>query len=218
MDSHFLQELEELKTKLLHMAALTRDALEKAIRALQERDDSLAHEVIQEDRAINRMEVELDGLGLRLLALEQPVARDLRFVMGSLRITVDLERIADQAVSIAENALLLNAKPPLPINPSLLMLADTTLEMYREAVASFIHMDDERARRVCRSDDTADGLNLQVLKTLLDHMIHESPAIERSVHTIITSRCLERAADLATNIAESVIFIHQGVSIKHYGV
>lgn len=216
MESRFHQELEQLKMLILQMAALTERALEKATRALLERNIELANEVVEKDNEINLLEVDVDRQSLRLLALDQPMARDLRFIVGSMRIAVDLERIADQAVNVAQRAQFLSARPALPHNPAMEQLADTAIDMLKTVVAAFVNENANQAIDVCQMDDTADELNVTVLKKLLDYMVNEVPAVERAVQTIIAARCLERAADQATNIAESVIFILRGLNIKHH--
>ena len=216
MESRFLKELEQLKMTMLAMAALTEKAMEKAIQAFLERDADLANQVIEGDQQINLLEVEVDRHSLRLLALDQPLARDLRFIVGCMRIAVDLERIADLAANIAKRARFLSNRPPLPYNPALEQLAETAMDMLHTVVDAFVKQSVERANDVCQMDDTADELNVTVLKSLLDYMVKEVPAVERSVQTIIAARYLERIADQATNIAESVIFIVQGVNIKHH--
>lgn len=216
MESRFIKELEELKMIILEMYALTEKAMTKSIRAFHGRDVTLANEVIQGDREINLMELQVDRFSLRLLALDQPLARDLRFIVGCMRIAVDLERIADQAVNVAERTVLLCTRPPLPHNPAMERLAETAMDMLHKVIESFIEQNADKAREVCRMDDIADELNLAVLTSLLDYMVKKVPAVERSVHTIIAARCLERVADQATNIAENVIFMAKGVNIKHH--
>ncbi len=216
MESRFHSELEQLKMILLQMATLTEKAMEKSIRALVDRNNDLVDEVVRGDREINLLEVEVDRSCLRLLALDQPMARDLRFIIGSMRIAVDLERIADQAVNIAQRAQFLNNRPPLPPNHAIEELSDTAMDMIRSVISSFVNQNADLATDVCKMDDVADELNYRILKELLAYMSTESPAVERSVQTIIAARCLERAADQATNIAESVIFIVKGVNIKHH--
>ncbi|MGC9964156.1 MAG: phosphate signaling complex protein PhoU [Syntrophobacteraceae bacterium] len=216
MESRFHSELEQLKMTILKMATLTEGALEKSIKALVERNDEVAEEVIKGDQEINLLEVEVDRHSLRLLALDQPMAKDLRFIVGSMRIAVDLERIGDQAVNIAQRAQFLNSRPPLPPNHAIVDLADTALDMLRSVLASFVNQNAELATCVCKMDDVADGLNYQILRDSLDSMTTEVPTVERSVQNIIAARCLERVADQATNIAESVIFMVKGVNIKHH--
>ncbi len=216
MESRFHSDLEHLKMIILQMATLTEKALEKSVKSLVERNDDLAQEVLDGDQEINLLEVEVDRHSLRLLALDQPMARDLRFIIGSMRISVDLERIADQAVNIAQRALFLNSRPPLPPNHAMEELAETSIEMLRSVISSFVNQNAELAMDVCKMDDLADDLNYKILRELMAYMTTETPAVERSVQTIIAARCLERAADQTTNIAESVIFIVKGVNIKHH--
>lgn len=216
MESRFHQELENLKMLILQMAALTERSLANSIKALLDRNVQLAEEVIKADKEINLLEVEVDRQSLRLLALDQPMARDLRFIIGCMRTAVDLERIADQAVNVAQRAQFLSMRPPLPHNAKIEQLGETALDMLKSVMVAFVNENSELAVEVCQMDDTADELNVGILKDLLQYMANEAPAVERSVNTIIVSRCLERAADQATNIAESVIFINKGVNIKHH--
>ncbi len=215
MESKFHSDLEQLKMTMLQMATLTEKALEKSLKALVERDNNLAEEVFSDDKEIDLLEVEVDHHSLRLLALDQPMARDLRFIIGCMRIAVDLERIGDQAVNIAQRAQFLNSRPPLPTNHAIEELASTALDMLRSVISSFVNQNTDLAMDVCKMDDVADELNYRVLKDLLAYMATETPAVERAVQTIIVARCLERSADQTTNIAESVIFIVKGVNIKH---
>jgi len=216
METRFQQEMRQLKMTILQMAALSETALKKALQALFERNIPLADDVVARDQEINLLEVAVDRHCLRLLALEQPMARDLRFIIGCMRIAVDLERVADQAVNVAQRAQFLGARPPLPPNPALEQLAATALDMLSSVISAFINENVSQAADVCQMDDNADELNVKVLKDLLDYMVNEVPAVERSVQTIIAARCLERAADQATNIAESIIFIVKGVNVKHH--
>lgn len=215
METMFSTGLEELRMIILQMAALAEAALEKATKALLERNDDLAKEVLKEDRGIDLLELEVDRLSLRLLALGQPMARDLRFIIGGLRIAVELERIGDQATNIARRALSLNSRPPLPRNSAMEELADTALDMLRTVISSFVNQDPDIATDVCKMDDVADELNYRILKDALAYMTSEAPAVERSLQTVTVAKSLERAADQTTNIAESVIFIVKGVNIKH---
>ncbi|MEJ5349612.1 MAG: phosphate signaling complex protein PhoU [Desulfosoma sp.] len=215
MKSRFIRQMEELRMTVLEMATLTEKAMEKALQAFKTRDEELAAQVIAEDQIVNQLEMKVDHLCLSLLALEQPVAKDLRFIIGALRMSIDLERIADQAVNIAQRAQFLARRPPLDFLPELDALADTAMDMLRVAISAFAHENVTRAYDVCQMDDEADELNDKVLRRMIDLMVNESRSIERAVQTIITARCLERVADQTTNIAESVIFIVQGVNIKH---
>jgi len=215
MKSHFIRQMEELRMTVLEMAALTEKAMNKALQAFKARDEQLAAEVIAEDQVVNQLEMKIDHLCLSLLALEQPVAKDLRFIIGALRMSIDLERIADQAVNIAQRAQFLAQRPPLAFIPELDALAETAMDMLRVAIEAFARQNVTQAYDVCQMDDEADELNDKVLRRMIDLMVTESRSIERAVQTIITARCLERVADQTTNIAETVIFIVQGVNIKH---
>ena len=212
----FSQELDDLKLEVLRMAALTENALTKALRAFFERDSDMAEEVVGADQEIDLLEVDIDKRCLRLLALEQPMARDLRFIIGCMRVCINLERIADQAVNIAERALYLNQRPALPHQPLMERLAATSVDMFKKAVSAFNTGNTQQASEVCQMDDAADELNLKILRHFVDHMVAEVRAVERAVYSIIVSRCLERCGDHATNVAEAVVFIVEGVEIKHY--
>jgi phosphate transport system protein len=215
MYTQFHEELESLKLKVLKMAALTEEAVLKSIRAYVERDLHLAEEVQDGDVEINCLEVEIDELVLRLLALEQPVAGDLRFILGCMRISIDMERIADEAVNIAERSIMLSSRPPLPFHDDIQEMGDKALAMFRHAVQAFTLGDTDKALQVCTLDDEVDMLNHKNMLQVIEYMIKDTPAIERAVHTGILIRRLERIGDLATNIAESVVFISKGVNIKH---
>ncbi|HDQ39605.1 MAG TPA: phosphate signaling complex protein PhoU [Desulfonatronum sp.] len=214
MTSFFLKRLEQLKTSALNMAALCEKALEKAQRAYFERDTTLAKEVMTGDNLINQLELELDHRALTLLALDQPMAHDLRTIVGTLNIGLDLERIGDEAYNIARRSLFLNSRPPLPYFPAMENLAKVAAEMFSGAVTAFLNENADLALEIREMDDTADTQNIKVAKAVIDYMINEAPAIERGVHTIFISRSLERIADLSSNIADSVIFIAKGANIK----
>lgn len=215
MQNHLHDEIEILKLKVLKMAALTEEAVRKAIRAYVDKDLFLAEEVQDGDIEINRLDVEIDDQSLRLLALEQPVAGDLRFILGCMRISVELERIADEAVNVAERSIMLSSRPDLPFHGSIRDMGEKALAMLKHAVQSFASADADQAEQVCGMDDEVDVLNHKNMRRVVEYMIKENPAIERSVHTIILVRSIERIGDLSTNIAESVVFITRGVNIKH---
>jgi phosphate transport system protein len=215
-ESRFHKELDRLKMKVLQMAALTEKALGRALQALFERNSDLAQQVIDKDHDVDSLEVEIDRLILRLLALGQPVARDLRFIVGCMRVSVNLERLGDQAVNIAERAIQLNQRPALAPQPLLEQLAAISLDMFRKSISAFVEGDVDLAMEVCRMDDRADDLNVKILRDSVDYMVSEVRVVERSVLIIIISRCLERIGDHATNICEASIFIVKGVDIKHH--
>jgi len=222
MERHFFQELENLKMTILNMAALTQRALENATTAYLERDEQLARQVIEGDKKINDLEIEVDHYTLKLVALEQPMARDLRTIMGTAKISNELERIADQAVNISERTQFLSKYPPLESIPEMEQLIDVALAMVKKAVASMVNEDVKTAYEIRAMDDRADRYTLDVLQNMVEYMVTHTPATERrrlntrrSIQTIIISRCLERVCDLSTNIGEHVAFIIEGVNIKH---
>ncbi|MFP4630111.1 MAG: phosphate signaling complex protein PhoU [Desulfohalobiaceae bacterium] len=215
METYLHKQLEGLEVKIMKMFALTERALDNAVQSLMERDDALAEEVIQGDEMINALEVDIEESIMHVLALWQPVARDLRFVMGCSKIANDLERLGDQATNIAERAMMLNQKPRLSVMNAMQSLADVALDMYRKVITSFSSLDCEQAAQVCGQDSTADELNVKIIRQLIHYMTHESVVVERAVHTIIVANSLERVGDLSTNIAENVYFIVQGINVKH---
>lgn len=212
---HFTKKLEELKMMVLRMAAMSEQAVHKSIRAMLENDGDLAEDVIVNDEDINELEVQVDKFTLELLALGQPMAIDLRTIVGALRVTGNLERLGDEAVNISHRALFLSTRPPLPYNQNMEMLADVSKTMLANSIKAFTEGDTELAQAVCVMDNKADALNMKILKTLINDMVTESRIVERGVHSIMTARHLERVADLSTNVAESVIFIVEGENVKH---
>ncbi len=215
METHFQQELSRLKEDLLKMAGLAEQAINNAIDALVRRNTALAEKTITEDEKINQMEIKIDEHCLRLLALHQPMAADLRFITSAMRINTELERIGDQAVNIAERVIALNQEPQLKPYIDLPRMAEITQSMVKDVLDAFVNRDPQLARSVCERDDQVDALNDQVFRELLTYMISDPQTITRAVHLIILSRCLERIADHATNIAEGVIFMVKALVIKH---
>ncbi len=216
MTTHFQQELNGLKESLLKMAGLAEQAIRNAVEALVERNTPLAEKTIAEDEKINAMELLIDEGCLRLLALHQPLAADLRFITSAMRINTELERIGDQAVNIAERVISLNQEPQLKPYIDIPRMAQITQSMVKDVLDSFVNGDTKLARSVCERDDQVDALNDQVFRELLTYMISDPKTITRSVHLIIVSRCLERIADHTTNIAEGVIFMVKALVIKHH--
>jgi len=216
METHFQQELNKLKESLLQMAGLAERAISNAVEALVKRDTPLAEKTIGADEKINQMELRIDEMCLKLLALHQPMAADLRFITSAMRINTELERIGDQAVNIAERVISLNQEPQLKPYMDIPRMAEITQSMVRDVLDAFVNGDAQLARSVCERDDQVDGLNDQVFRELLTYMMADSKTITRAVHLIIVSRCLERIADHATNIAEGVIFMVKALVIKHH--
>jgi phosphate transport system protein len=215
-ETHFHKELDELKENLLRMAALVEGAIRDALQSLVKRDSELAKETFEGEDRINAMEIAIDDMCLRLLALRQPMASDLRFITSAMKITTDLERMGDQAVNIAERAIFLNQEPQLKPYIDVPRMAEIAQSMVKDVLDAFVNRDSKLARSVCERDDLVDGLKDQVLRELLTYMMSDPKTIPRAVHLIIVARCLERIADHATNIAEDVIFMLEARVIKHH--
>lgn len=211
----FEQELEAMKKDLLRMAALAETAVGKSIMSVMARNSDLARDVITDDIALNRMELTIEEEAFRILALRQPLATDLRLTTAAMRIATELERIGDQAVNIAERALELNSRPPLELPIDLKIMADMALSMVRTSIDAFVQQDPKLAIKVCQRDVEVDLLDDEYIQKILDCMIRESRWVTRLHHFIIVVRNLERIADLATNIAEDIVFIVEGRVIKH---
>jgi phosphate transport system protein len=216
METHYQQELNKLKEDLLKMAGLAERAISNGVEALMNRHTPLAEKTIAADKAINEMEILVDEECLKLLALHQPMAADLRFITSAMRINTERERIGDQAVNIAERAVSLNREPQLKPYIDIPRMAEITQSMVKDVLDAFVNGDANLARSVCERDDQVDGLTDQVFRELLTYMMADSNTITRAVHLIIVSRCLERIADHATNIAEGVIFMTKALVIKHH--
>ena len=216
METHFQQELAKLKEQLLKMGGLAERAISNAIDALVRRDTPLAEKTIGEDEKLNQMELLIDEWCLKLLALHQPLAADLRFITSAMRINVELERIGDLAVNIAERVVSLNQEPQLKPYIDIPRMAEITKKMVKDVLDAFVNGDADLARSVCQRDDQVDALNDQVFRELITYMLADPKTITRAVHLIIVSRYLERIADHATNIAEGVIFMVKALVIKHH--
>lgn len=216
MERHFVRELEALKTNLIKMSSLTEKAIAGSIRAFLERDNDTARRVIAEDALVNTLEVEIDEMVVRILALHQPVATDLRLILAALKINNDLERIGDHAVNIAESALKWEVLPALHVSTNITRMMTVTQTMLREAIDSFIHKDPSLARLVLRNDDEIDELNKTLVGEMLQLMHADQSSIEPALEFIRVSRNLERVADLATNIAEEVVFMAEAQIVKHH--
>jgi len=215
MQRHFHEELEGLKQTLLAMGGLVEEQIHRVMRALIERDDALAQEIIDRDRRVNAMDVEVDEKCVELLALYQPAAGDLRFITTAMKIVTDLERIGDQAVNIAQRAIELNREPQLKPYIDLPRMAERAGQMVKESLDAFVNRDTALARRVCAEDETVDALKEQVFRELLTFMMEDPRTIPRAIRLILISRFLERVADHATNIAEMVIYLVEGKMVRH---
>lgn len=215
MPKHLQRDLEYLKKELLAIASLVEEATNKAILALTERRSELAEEVIREDDLIDEKEVQVEEECLKVLALHQPVAADLRFIITALKVNNDLERMGDLAVNIAERAAYLSTHEPLGAVLDFPRMAEAVQTMLRNSLDSLTNKDTKLARNVLKMDDEIDAANKQMYVTLQDWMHKNPDGIERAVHLLSASRHLERIADLATNIAEDVVYMAEGELIRH---
>lgn len=215
---HFEDELQQLKNRLLEMGALVEDRVHRAVHALTSRQVEEAEAIIAADREINDLHIEIDDRCLKLLATQTPLAVDLRLITSAMKINSDLERIGDQAVNIAENAVRILPHPPLKPLIDIPRMAEIAEKMTRDALDSFVRRDPELARDVLRRDDTVDQLKDQVFRELLTYMMADPGTIQRALGLILISRNLERVADHATNIAEDVIFLVEAKDVRHHNL
>ena len=216
MDRHFQHELESLKTMLIKMGSVVEDNISNALQALLEQKGSLAQKVFENEDRINTLELEIDNAIFDLLALHQPVASDLRFIIASQKINNDLERIGDHAVNIAESDLNLMKIKPIDSLLELPKMAVTTKTMLRNALDSFILLDPKLAQTVLETDDQIDDLNRSMTVSVIELLKSDRHTIECGLEFIRISRNLERIADISTNIAEEVIFHTQARVVKHH--
>jgi len=215
MTKHLVRDLANLKKLLLEVGAMVEEASTKALTALTQRRADIALEVIESDNDIDSKEVLIEEECLKILALHQPVASDLRFVIAALKVNNDLERMGDQAVNIAERAAALAKLPPLEIALNVDRMADIVQQMVRSSLDAHVNLDTELALSVCRMDDEVDDLNREMFTTMQQAMAKDSSLVAPAVHYLSASRDLERIADLATNIAEDVVFMVEGEVIRH---
>ena len=214
-DRAYETQLGKLRSCLLEMGGLVEDQITQAIRSLTERDQVLARATVERDHTVNRLDVEIDELSMKLIALHQPAARDLRLITTALKITTDLERIGDLATHIAERAIELAAEPPVKPYVDIPRMAAVASGMVHRSLDAFVREDVELALEVCSSDDTIDRMHDQLFRELLSFMADDPQAISRTMRLLFVSKYLERVGDHATNIAEMVIFLVRGTSIRH---
>jgi phosphate transport system protein len=212
---HFDRDIELLKEQLLRMGAMVEDSINESIRALLERDTQLAERVIANDSAIDQLELEIDQHTIEMIAKMQPAAVDLRFVATVMKITPELERIADLAVDVCERAIELNAEPPLKPLIDIPRLARNAQEMVRLALDAFVRRDAALAREVILRDDEVDMMTEQSFRELLTYMLEDSRNISRAIRLTFVGKYFERMADSATNICETVVYLVEGKVIKH---
>ena len=215
MQRHFDRDIDELKQLLLRMGAVVEDSIGLAIRAFLERDTQVAESVIGADRMIDQMELDVDQHTVELIAKMQPTAVDLRFVATAMKITPELERIADLAVDVCERAIELNREPPLKPLIDIPRLARMAQDMVRQSLDSFVRRDAALARQVIARDDEVDLLTEQSFRELLTYMLEDSRNISRAIRLTFVGKYFERMADGATNICEMVVYLVEGKVIKH---
>jgi phosphate transport system protein len=213
---HFEVELQALRNQLLTMGGMVEERVHRAIDALVHRREEEARKVIAGDKDVNDLQMDIDDRCLRLLATQTPLAVDLRLITSAMKINADLERVGDQAVNIAENALTLLPQPPLKPLIDIPRMAEVAEKMIRDALDAFVRRDAALARDVLRRDDEVDDLKDQVFRELLTYMMADPGTISRALSLILISRNLERIADHATNIAEDVIFIAEAKDVRHH--
>jgi len=213
---HFHEELSQLKQRLLAMSGEAEDAVGHAVEALLGRDPERAQAVIAGDHAIDLLESSIEEQGFQLIALHQPMAKDLRLIFSAIRIVNDLERVGDHAVNIAQSAERLMEYPHIVPEPEIVEMARLARQMLADALSAFVRGDAPLAREVCRRDDAVDALNDSVYRILFTHMMEDPRLIGAGMELLLVSRNLERVADLATNVAEDVVFLVEGKTIKHH--
>jgi phosphate transport system protein len=212
---HFQDELNELKASLVGMAGLAEEQVRKAVQALLERSVDKAQEVVDGDNRLDELEVQVDAAAINLLALQQPMARDLRFITMAMKISSDLERVGDHAVNIADAVKYMVEAPPFPVLPEIEEMVRLSTDMLAESLSAFVSGDTAAAREILKWDDRVDELHDNNFRILLTHMMEDPRRITAGMDLLLISGNLERIADLATNICEEVIFLVEGRSVKH---
>ena len=213
---HFHEELAALKERLLVMGGLAEERVRLSVQALVEVDPKLVEDVLTGDRPLNELHIEIDDRCLKLLALHQPMATDLRAIVAAVKIDTDLERVGDLAVNIAEAARRYSTHPPVKKLIDIPRMATTAQHMLRDALDAFVRRDVHLAQQVLTADDILDGLKTQVFRELLTDMLQDPATVEPALDLILISRHLERIGDHATNIAEDVIFMVSGRDVRHH--
>lgn len=216
MSTHFEQELLELKDTLLTMASHASTAVNNAIRALVERDDDLARSVKDHDSVLDNLEMQIDDMAIALLA-KAPLARDLRLIAVAMKISHDLERVGDEATTIARRSIELSQEPQLKPYVDIPRMANMALEMLNDAMDAFVNRNTVKARAVIPRDKDVDAINKQLHRELASYMIEKPTTITRCLHLMTISKSLERIADHATNFAEEVVYLYEARDIRHSG-
>ena len=214
---HFHDQLAELKQRLLDMSERAEALIDLSVEALLERDGAKADAVIAGDAEVDALEIRVEELAIALLALQQPMARDLRFIISAIKVSNDLERVGDHAVNIAQSAQrLLAGRSDITPDPEIEDMARRARKMLADALDAFVRADGALGRAVCRADDQVDALHDSLVRILITHMMEEPRTITPSLELFLVSRNLERVADLATNIGEDAVFLAEGKQIKHH--
>ncbi|HVY70194.1 MAG TPA: phosphate signaling complex protein PhoU [Verrucomicrobiae bacterium] len=214
MSTHFDQELALLKETLLTMASHANSAVNNAIKALVERDDDLARSVIENDNVLDQLEIEIDDMGIALLA-KAPLARDLRLITMTMKISHDLERVGDEATTIARRSIELSQEPQLKPYVDIPRMARMGLEMLNDSLDAFVNHDPAKARAVVPRDKEVDAIHKQLQRELASYMIEKPTTITRCLHLMTISKCLERIADHAANFSEDVVYLYDAEDIRH---
>jgi phosphate transport system protein len=212
--THYHEELSRLKDSLLSMASHAESAVTRAMRALVDRDDALARKVEEDDNVLDHFEIDVDDMAIHLLA-KAPLATELRLITVAMKISQNLERVGDEAVTISRRAIELNAEPQLKPYVDLPRMATMSLEMLRDAITAFVNREPERARAVVPRDSDVDDLNRQLHRELASYMVERPTTITRCLRLMVISKSLERVADHATNIAEEVVYLYEAKDIRH---
>ncbi|MBI3568067.1 MAG: phosphate signaling complex protein PhoU [Gemmatimonadetes bacterium] len=213
---HFHDQLRDLKQRLLEMSERAETLVEMAVSALLHRDETKAEAVISGDHHMDALEIEVENLAISLLALQQPMARDLRFIISTIKISSDLERVGDHAVNIAQSAIRLSQlRAGVVPGPEIEDMARRARRMLSDALDAFIRADGALGRAVCGMDDQVDALNDSVFRIVITHVLEDPTTITAALELFLVSRNLERVADLATNIGEDAVYLAEGKQIKH---
>ncbi len=215
MSVHLQKEIEKLKKLIIAEGTVVEESVTNAVTSIEKRDASLAQQVIEMDNEIDQLEVNLEEEGLKILALHQPVAIDLRFIVAVLKINNDLERIGDLSVNIAERAIFLASRPPIDIPFDFKNMTANVRMMLTHSLDALVKLDAQMAKDVCASDDIVDDINRKMYGQVQEGILKHPERIECLIHCLLVSRHLERIADLATNIAEDVIYMIDGVIVRH---
>ena len=215
MQRHVDQELTNLRRQILTMGSLVERQIQQAVLALVERDGTLAGQVIENDHLVNTMDVEIDENCIRLLALQQPTVRDLRFVTTAMKISTELERMSDLAENICERIIELNEEPQLKPYIDIPRMANWAIQMVHESLDAFVRADAVLARKVCAADDFVDDVTHQLFRELLSFMIENPGTISRAIRLTFIGKYIERIADHATNVGELVVYMVEGKIVRH---